>query len=102
MSPAGLTSLAFGFAGLAELPPQPARASTATRASPRNMGATVRPPGHRAVRRRSTPGQSCGVRIEARVTVGRVSRPGILVVEDDEAIASALSRVLDSQGYDVR
>src|SRR3954454_4407164 len=31
-----------------------------------------------------------------------MTRPGILVVEDDEAIATGLSRVLDSQGYDVR
>jgi DNA-binding response OmpR family regulator len=31
-----------------------------------------------------------------------VSAPGILVVEDDEAIASGLVRVLDSQGYAVR
>jgi DNA-binding response OmpR family regulator len=31
-----------------------------------------------------------------------VSRAGILLVEDDEAIASGLVRVLDSQGYDVR
>jgi DNA-binding response OmpR family regulator len=31
-----------------------------------------------------------------------VSAAGILLVEDDEAIASGLMRVLDSQGYDVR
>jgi DNA-binding response OmpR family regulator len=31
-----------------------------------------------------------------------MTRPGILVVEDDEAIASGLVRVLDSQGYAVR
>jgi DNA-binding response OmpR family regulator len=31
-----------------------------------------------------------------------MSQPGILVVEDDEAIASGLVRVLDSQGYPVR
>ena len=31
-----------------------------------------------------------------------VSRPLIMVVEDDEAIASGLGRVFDSQGYDVR
>jgi DNA-binding response OmpR family regulator len=31
-----------------------------------------------------------------------MSRPAILVVEDDEAIASGLVRVLDSQGYAVR
>jgi DNA-binding response OmpR family regulator len=31
-----------------------------------------------------------------------MSAPGILVVEDDEAIASGLVRVLDSQGYAVR
>ncbi len=30
-----------------------------------------------------------------------MARPAILVVEDDEAIASGLVRVLDSQGYDV-
>jgi DNA-binding response OmpR family regulator len=34
-------------------------------------------------------------------TLGRVSTR-ILIVEDDEAIASGLRRVLDSQGYDVR
>jgi DNA-binding response OmpR family regulator len=31
-----------------------------------------------------------------------VDRPGILLVEDDEAIASGLKRVLDAQGYTVR
>lgn len=31
-----------------------------------------------------------------------MARDGILVVEDDEAIASGLTRVLDSQGYRVR
>jgi len=31
-----------------------------------------------------------------------MTQPGILVVEDDEAIASGLVRVLDSQGYAVR
>jgi len=31
-----------------------------------------------------------------------MARPGILVVEDDDAIATGLVRVLDSQGYDVR
>jgi len=31
-----------------------------------------------------------------------MTRPGILVVEDDQAIASGLFRVLDSQGYAVR
>ncbi|MEA2134780.1 MAG: hypothetical protein QOC68_2689 [Solirubrobacteraceae bacterium] len=35
-------------------------------------------------------------------SVRSVSLPGILVVEDDEAIASGLVRVLDSQGYRVR
>ena len=30
-----------------------------------------------------------------------MSAAGILVVEDDEAIASGLQRVLDSQGYTV-
>jgi DNA-binding response OmpR family regulator len=34
-------------------------------------------------------------------TVNVVNGLGILVVEDDEAIASGLVRVLDSQGYDV-
>jgi DNA-binding response OmpR family regulator len=36
------------------------------------------------------------------VTVIAVSRPRIMVVEDDEAIASGLGRVLDSQGYEVQ
>src|SRR5436190_3842792 len=31
-----------------------------------------------------------------------MSQPGVLLVEDDEAIASGLVRVLDSQGYRVR
>jgi DNA-binding response OmpR family regulator len=31
-----------------------------------------------------------------------MSQPGILLVEDDDAIASGLTRVLDSQGYAVR
>jgi DNA-binding response OmpR family regulator len=31
-----------------------------------------------------------------------MSRPGILLVEDDDAIASGLVQVLDSQGYEVR
>jgi DNA-binding response OmpR family regulator len=31
-----------------------------------------------------------------------VSRPGILIVEDDDAIASGLVRVLDAEGYPVR
>ncbi len=31
-----------------------------------------------------------------------MSAPGILVVDDDEAIAAGLSRVLESQGYSVR
>jgi CheY-like chemotaxis protein len=35
-------------------------------------------------------------------TVARVSTRAILVVEDDEAIASGLVRVLDGQGYAVR
>jgi DNA-binding response OmpR family regulator len=38
----------------------------------------------------------------APATVASVSTPAILVVEDDEAIASGLVRVLDSQGYAVR
>jgi DNA-binding response OmpR family regulator len=33
---------------------------------------------------------------------GVVTPPGILVVEDDDALASGLVRVLDSQGYPVR
>jgi DNA-binding response OmpR family regulator len=39
---------------------------------------------------------------QAPATVPCVSMPAILVVEDDEAIASGLVRVLDSQGYAVR
>jgi DNA-binding response OmpR family regulator len=40
--------------------------------------------------------------IASASSVRGVSLPGILVVEDDEAIASGLVRVLDSQGYRVR
>jgi DNA-binding response OmpR family regulator len=39
-------------------------------------------------------------RLRSGDTVGDVARPSILVVEDDDAIASSLVRVLDSQGYD--
>ncbi len=35
-------------------------------------------------------------------SVRAVTRPGILLVEDDDAIATGLVRVLDSQGYAVR
>lgn len=40
--------------------------------------------------------------LRAAGTVVLVAAPGIVLVEDDEAIASGLVRVLDSQGYDVR
>jgi DNA-binding response OmpR family regulator len=36
------------------------------------------------------------------VTVRPVAHPTILLVEDDDAIADGLSRVLDAQGYEVR
>ncbi len=58
---------------------------------------------------RSAPG--CG-KVNARSKLARVparspslravDRPGILVVEDDDAIAAGLVRILDGQGYEVR
>ena len=67
------------------------------------MAATVGAAGQRPV----------AAQVNARSNLRRVARGApvrccawtrqrILVVEDDEAIASGLVRVLDSQGYDVR
>jgi DNA-binding response OmpR family regulator len=69
------------------------------------MAATLGGTGHGPARARSTPGQnradgSAGG--AAPVSVGGVPSPGILVVEDDDAIASGLVRVLEAQGFPVR
>jgi DNA-binding response OmpR family regulator len=40
--------------------------------------------------------------VEHRSTVHRVPPPAIVLIEDDDAIATGLARVLDSQGYEVR
>src|SRR4051812_2965797 len=116
MSPAGLTSGAFGFGLLLlvavddEDEPQPAAvmasAAPARAASARvDMVATLGGAGHRPARARSTPGQNRTPGRAGRggpVSVGAVPPPGILVVEDDDAIASGLVRVLESQGFPVR
>src|SRR4051794_29300462 len=116
MSPGGLFSGALGFGAVAfellpprpdDAPPQPATASTATtvpaamsrRAGERPargiMGATVGAPRHRPVPARSTPGQTFRRRACGPYADGRVTSDGILIVEDDEAIASGLARALD-------
>src|SRR4051794_30656929 len=118
MSPAGLTSGAFGCGLLLlvavddeeEEEPQPAavitRAVPARAASARvDMGATLGGTGHGPARTRSTPGQNRATGRAgglAPVSVGGVPSPGILVVEDDDAIASGLVRVLEAQGFPVR
>src|SRR4051812_2304313 len=105
MSPAGLTSGALGPVGALEPPagdddpPQPAAPSTAAAISAPVtwcfMGRTVATVGQRPVRARSTPGQKPTANASPAGTVGCVSAAGILLVEDDEAIASGLMRVLD-------
>src|SRR3954454_21905294 len=120
MSPGGLFSGALGFGRAAVEPPPPedaphaampsaaesAPAVTTQRADEdranENMGATVEAPGHRPVGARSTPGQTWPPEARRPVRSPRVTSGGILIVEDDEAIASGLARVLDSQGYRVR
>jgi DNA-binding response OmpR family regulator len=66
------------------------------------MGTTVGAPGHGPVRGRSTRGQTWSPGVGRPVRSRRVTSDGILIVEDDEAIASGLARVLDSHGYRVR
>src|SRR3954452_18443946 len=121
MSPGGLTSGAFRFAALLSCPPpeeapQPPAASASTIAPtagamrgrmrpPRTlnvMSATVPRPGQRTTRTRSTPGQSLPGSVLRAIPSGCVRPSGILLVEDDEAIASGLARVLESQGYRVK
>jgi DNA-binding response OmpR family regulator len=68
------------------------------------MARTVGRARHRQVPARSTPGQTFARRLrdgDAAGYVQAVTTQGILVVEDDDAIASGLVRVLESQGYDV-
>src|SRR6478735_7243861 len=113
MSPAGLTSACAGSTGRPappddDEPPQPAipRASRAP-ATVRKVRMAGDPR-----RRRSAPGQrevnarsevpAAAFRAPAAGYRRRVAAPAILLVEDDEAIASGLVRVLDAQGYAVR
>src|SRR3954471_8647313 len=121
MSPGGLFSGAFGFGPVAVEPPPPddapphAATPSAAASAPAvttrrtdedrartNMGATVGAPRHRAVRARSTPSQTWPPERRRPVRSRWVTSDGILIVEDDEAIASGLARVLDSQGYRVQ
>src|SRR4051794_27379330 len=105
MSPGGLTSRPLGLTAFEAVewfapPPQPAatRATvTATAGAARgrraNMAATVEPAVHGRARRRSTPGQSRSVRTQAGAVQGyrpAMDAPRVLLVEDDDAIASGL------------
>src|SRR3954468_6336985 len=111
MSPGGLCSLAFGLTAEVEPPdPPPHPASTAsTVAGPAKstreirMAATVGPPRHPPVPARSTGGKlrsRCARMRRARYR-RRMSQPGVLLVEDDEAIASGLVSGLPGPGYTV-
>src|SRR3954462_14326820 len=112
MSPGGLFSGALGFGPAAVEPPppdeepphaaMPSAAASAPAVTTRrtnedrageNMGATVGAPHHRPVRGRSTPGQTWPPERRRPVGSRRVTSDGILIVEDDEAIASGLARV---------
>src|SRR5436305_3672525 len=66
------------------------------------MAATVRGAGHRPARARSTPGQNDRVPAHPGDTVPVMSGPGVLLVEDDDAIAAGLVRVLEGQGHQVQ
>src|SRR3954447_2359233 len=107
MSPAGLTSPppAPGADDDGDVPPHPAAPSMApamsTPAKWRLIGGTLAPPGQGLGRVGSTPGQNPAVTRRGVGTFACVAAAGILLVEDDEAIASGLMRVLASQGYDV-
>src|SRR4051794_15155268 len=119
MSPGGLFSAAPGLAGWPacpppedDPPPQPdaARART-TAPTPSAARLDMRPPrnveihcrhrrmGGSARRPRQVNARSnlAGDRAPRGTVGSRVSPSGILLVEDDEAIASGLVRVLDSQ-----
>src|SRR5262249_5693000 len=109
MSPGGLFSGAFGFGALDEDPldPQPpapaaAAAITSSAAAVRcTMARTVGPPSQAAARPRSREGQNCAARAASPATVPTMSGPGVLLIEDDEAIAAGLVRVLAAQGHAV-
>src|SRR5262245_2106747 len=106
MSPGGLVSLAAGV-GVEEPPPPPHPATTRTASAAARvmivrMAATVPRTRERLVRPTSTRGQTFPEPCVARRTLTTMTAPGILLVEDDEAIASGLARVLDSQGHAVR
>src|SRR4051812_41428395 len=100
MSPAGLVSGALGLAGRGLELPQPASSAATTPARITNvrMRATVRTGGQRASGARSTPGQNARARRSGSYA-WPVSGAAILLVEDDDAIASGLVRVLESQGF---
>src|SRR4051812_36288215 len=112
MSPGGLCSGALGF-GACELDddeddedPQPAAASAAATSVGMStvradMAARMPRPSQRAAPARSTRSQTSTVASRAGY-LRAVQRDGILLVEDDDAIASGLVRVLDGQGYSIR
>src|SRR3954454_24600071 len=107
MSPGGFFSGALGL-GLLELePPQAVRLSAAS-----SPAAVAYERGAMAADRRPGRSAPCARQVNARSklvparaggrNVSPVVDPAILVVEDDDASASALARVLDSHGYAVR
>src|SRR4051812_9529164 len=111
MSPGGLDSVAFGLGVWAAVPPDDEPHPAAPRAAIAavvetivsvRMAGTVPRARQRPVGPTSTGGQTSPGRLAAGRTLTAMTASRIVLVEDDDAIASALARVLDSQGHDVR
>src|SRR5436190_23705371 len=102
MSPGGFFSGALGFGVLLDPPPQaltPSAAMAHTTAVARRCMAADHRRGGSTLGARRVKVRSNLVGIHARRrNVQRVAS-AILLVEDDDAIASGLARVLDGQGY---